>query len=214
MPGLWFWSRPQRSQAPSTSPPTLRHWPPVLASPPSSSASTLALVRLFILSSPSSSSSPHLSFRQLFPVLAHHHPPRSPRRQPRGQDRATLLPFPTLSPLLSSVKGFTAAMARALSPPPSASSANSSTGSILTLNRTLTLPNPSIEDVTSGEIKLKELHTAVPDHRVEQIRKCAATLGHEIVEELPLVDGARATPPPSLPSPPQARWIPTCISSS
>jgi len=42
-----------------------------------------------------------------------------------------------------------------------------------------------------GEIKLKILHVALPEHRVEQVKKCARVLGKEIVQELPLVQGAR-----------------------
>jgi acetylornithine deacetylase/succinyl-diaminopimelate desuccinylase-like protein len=47
-----------------------------------------------------------------------------------------------------------------------------------------------IEDAASGEIRLAELHVAIPPNRTEEARSTADEIGH-YAERLPFVDGAR-----------------------
>jgi acetylornithine deacetylase/succinyl-diaminopimelate desuccinylase-like protein len=48
-----------------------------------------------------------------------------------------------------------------------------------------------LEDENTGEIKLKDLHCDIPAERLNQAKLCAATLGHTIVEELPILPGVK-----------------------
>jgi acetylornithine deacetylase/succinyl-diaminopimelate desuccinylase-like protein len=43
-----------------------------------------------------------------------------------------------------------------------------------------------LEDENTGEVLLKDLHCEIPEERLKQAKLCAATLGHTIVEELPI----------------------------
>jgi len=49
-----------------------------------------------------------------------------------------------------------------------------------------------IEDTTTGNIKVEELHAEVPEHRQQEARHAARVLGEHADQDLPFVDGMKA----------------------
>lgn len=50
-----------------------------------------------------------------------------------------------------------------------------------------------LEDEETGEIKLKELHTNIPDYRESETEKFVNTLGNEVIHEFPWKDNTKPT---------------------
>jgi len=48
-----------------------------------------------------------------------------------------------------------------------------------------------LENEETGEIKLKELHTNIPDHRKSETEKFVNTLGNEVIDEFPWKDNTQ-----------------------
>ena len=48
-----------------------------------------------------------------------------------------------------------------------------------------------LEDEATGEILINELHTKIPDHRIEETKKLITILGQGVIEDFPWVEGMR-----------------------